>query len=98
MYVQGPVCVLVSVQAGRASPGGAGVWHCWNLSGGFSRIPSLLLCVCGDTALAQFAPDRLNQFSSVTESCPTLCDPMNRSMPGLPVYHQLPEPTQTHVH
>ena len=38
------------------------------------------------------------QFSSVTESCSTLCDPMNRSMPGLPVHHQLPESTQTHVH
>ena len=38
------------------------------------------------------------QFSSVTESCPTLCDPVNRSTPGLPVHHQLPESTQTHVH
>ena len=38
------------------------------------------------------------QFSSVVQSCPTLCDPMNRSMPGLPVHHQLPESTQTHVH
>ena len=38
------------------------------------------------------------QFSSVTQSCPTLCDPMNCSMPGLPVHHQLPESTQTHVH
>ena len=38
------------------------------------------------------------QFSSVTQSCPTLCKPMNRSMPGLPVHHQLPEFTQTHVH
>ena len=38
------------------------------------------------------------QFSSVTQSCPTLCDPMNRSMPGLPVHHQLPELTQTHFH
>ena len=37
------------------------------------------------------------QFSSVTQSCPTLCDPMNRSMPGLPVHHQPPESTQTHV-
>ena len=34
------------------------------------------------------------QLSSVTQSCPTLCDPMNRSMPGLPVHHQLPEFTQ----
>ena len=38
------------------------------------------------------------QFSSVTQSCPTLCDPMNHSMPGLPVHHQLLESTQTHVH
>ena len=38
------------------------------------------------------------QFISVTQSCPTLCDPMKRSMSGLPVYHQLLESTQTHVH
>ena len=38
------------------------------------------------------------QFSSVAQSCPTLCDPMNRSTPGLLVHHQLPEFTQTHVH
>ena len=38
------------------------------------------------------------QFSSVAQLCPTLCDPMNRSMPGLPVHHQLPKFTQTHVH
>ena len=38
------------------------------------------------------------QFSSVTQSCPTLCDPMNHSTPGLPVHHQLPEFTQIHVH
>ena len=39
-----------------------------------------------------------NQFSSVTQSCPTLCNPMNRSTPGLPVHRQLPELTQTHAH
>ena len=38
------------------------------------------------------------QFSSVAQSCPTLCDPTNRSTPGLPVHHQLPELTQTHAH
>ena len=38
------------------------------------------------------------QFSSVAQWCPTLCDPMDCSTPGLPVYHQLPEFTQTHVH
>ena len=40
----------------------------------------------GVSALAQFS-----QFSSVVQSCPTLCDPMNCSMPGLPVHHHLPE-------
>ena len=38
------------------------------------------------------------QFTSVTQSCLTPCNPTNRSMPGLPVHHQLPEFTQTHVH
>ena len=40
----------------------------------------------------------LYQFSSVSQSCPILCDTMNCSTPGLPVHHQLPESTQTHVH
>ena len=40
----------------------------------------------------------LYQFSSVTQSCPTLCNPVNHSTPGLPVHHHLPEFTQTHVH
>ena len=38
------------------------------------------------------------RFSSVAQSCPTLCDPMDRSTPGLPVHHQLPEFTQNHIH
>ena len=38
------------------------------------------------------------QFSSVAQSCQTLCDPMNCSTPGLPVHHRLPELAQTHVH
>ena len=53
--------------------------------------PLLLLCYC------QFSLS-LVQFSSVTQSCSTLCDSMNRSMSGLPAHHQLPEFTQTHVH
>ena len=39
-----------------------------------------------------------DQIRSVAQLCLTLCDPMNHSMPGLPVHHQLPEFTQTHVH
>ena len=43
-------------------------------------------------------PNNSVQFSSVTQSCATLCDPLNHSTPGLPVHHQLLEFTQTHVH
>ena len=43
-------------------------------------------------------PNFIFQFSSVAQSCPTLCNPMNHSTPGLPVHHQLPEFTQTHIH
>ena len=47
----------------------------------------------------QFIPSLLSvQFSSVAQSCPTICNTMNCSMPGPPVHHQLPEFTQTHVH
>ena len=48
--------------------------------------------------LGRKAMTNLVQFSSVAQSCPTLCNPMNCSTPGLPVHHQLPEFTQTHVH
>ena len=44
------------------------------------------------------SPEGTVQFSSVGQSCLTLCDPMNRSMPGLPIHHHLPESTQSHVH
>ena len=40
----------------------------------------------------------MTNLSSVAQSCPTLCDPMSCSTPGLPVHHQFPEPTQTHAH
>ena len=55
------------------------------ISGGFGTLPT-------DISFSSV------QFSSVSQSCLTLCDPMNRSMPGLPVHHQLLEFTQTHVH
>ena len=46
----------------------------------------------------RYTNDQSVQFSSIAQSCPTLCDPMNQSTPGLPVHHQLLEFTQTHVH
>ena len=44
------------------------------------------------------ASDPISQFNSVAQSCLTLCNPMNCSTPGLPIHHQLPEFTETHVH
>ena len=59
-------------------------------------------CVCAQSLSCVwfFATPRTCsfQFSSVAQSCPTLCDPMSCSTPGLPLHHQLPEFTQTHVH
>ena len=49
---------------------------------------------CPLTVRGQMADSNIIQFSSVAQSCPTLCDPMNYSTPGLPVHHQLPEFTQ----
>ena len=65
-----------------------------------------ILCAETEQECFQASEDFLNflagcgsvQLSSVAQSCPTLCDPMNRSTPGLPVHHQHPEFTQTHVH
>ena len=61
--------------------------------------PHILHWQVGSLPLSHLgSPSKSVQFSSVAQSCPTLCDPMNRSTPGLPVHHQLPEFTQTHVH
>ena len=57
-----------------------------------TKEPTFCLIQCGLVLL------KCIQFSSVTQLCPTLCDPMNCSTPGLPVHHQLPEFTEIHVH
>ena len=61
----------------------------------------MMLFCCGD--YCYFFSNLVNvlsslQLSVITQSCPTLCDPMNHSPPGFPVHHQLLEFTQTHVH
>ena len=64
------------------------------------KCPSLLLhsSVTFFPMWCQFTLHFRIQFISVAQSCLTLCNPINRSTPGLPVHHQLPEFTQTHVH
>ena len=55
-------------------------------------------CLDGSRMKLNSTEDSSSNSSSVAQSCLTLCDPMNRNMPGLSVHHQLPEFTQTHVH
>ena len=62
------------------------------------RIFSIGLCFCASSTPFLLLYICSVQFSSVAQSCPTHCNPMNCSMSGLPVHHQLPEFTQTHVH
>ena len=66
-----------------------------NKASGGDGIPVELLEILKDDAVKVL---HSVQFSSVTQSCLTLFDPMNRSTPGLPVHHQFPELTQTHIH
>ena len=86
----------------------SGPWSSWLVAGGTGTV----LCFVGSLAaslasthwmpVSPFSPQlwhqNVSQFSSVAQSCPTLCDPVNCSTPGLPVHHQFPEFTQTHVH
>ena len=69
-------------------------WFCLRL---LAKVTTLLT-FCVIHSFAFFFKHLSVQFSSVTQSCPTLCNPMNRSTPGLAVHHQLPESTETHVH
>ena len=62
------------------------------------RHTNILGCIGAVARMSLATSERCYQFSSATQSCPTPCDPMNRSTPGLPVHHQFPEFTQTHVH
>ena len=72
----------------------------------FQRLASNAIIYHFTCSLATYSTKKHNinnnaitvQFSSVTQLCPTLCDSMNRSTPGLPVHHQLPEFTQTHIY
>ena len=67
--------------------------------GGFNEERYLIIISSEERKLNQQRTSKLTvQFSSVAQSCLTFCDPMNHSTPGLPVHHQLPEFTQTHVH
>ena len=75
-------------------------YYTWNLCDLFMNFVALIFVFCPGFILNLFliSTGYSVQFSSVTQSCPTLCNPMNCSMPGLPVHHQLLKFTQTHTH
>ena len=73
-------------------------YHCSLLISALFGSPILIHSPCQISAFFQHLTSSSVQFSSVSQSCLTLCDPMNHSTPGLPVHHQLPEFSQTHVH
>ena len=76
-------------------------WNLLQITGltGKFDLPSLPKGeLCSSYSSRPHAPFSSVQFSSVAQSCPTVYNPMNRSTPGLPVHHQLPEFTQIHVH
>ena len=82
------LCYACSVTFKKRCP----VCNSGNCVNFFNNAKFNLFCICHIFCLCDI------QFSSVTQSCLTLCDPMNRSTPGLPVHHHLLEFTQTHVH
>ena len=88
------------LQACHASLSITNFWSLLRLMSIESVMPSNHLILCRPLLLLPsiFPSISSVQFSSVTQSCPTLRNPMNHSTPGLPVHHQLPEFTQTRVH
>ena len=72
-------------------------WISWSWPTTPSRTNTQKRCPFHHRGLKCKSRKSKDQIRSVTQSCPTLCDPMNHSMPGLPVHHQLLEFTQTHV-
>ena len=64
----------------------------------FPHISSIIMKISKPKIITMSKTEVVLQFSSVSQSCPTLCNPIDRSTSGLPVHHQLPESPQTHVH
>ena len=85
----------------QAKLGCEGVTYCASIWEGHVAASRPQPSLASESGSPRFRRQKLqfsHQIRSVAQSCPTLCDPMNRSTPGLPVHHQLPKFIQTHVH
>ena len=80
----------------QENPRDGGAW--WAAVYGVAQSRTRLKRLSSSSSNIKIRSPKMIQFRSVAQLCPTLCDPMNRSTPGFPVHHQLPEFTQTHVH
>ena len=102
-WLKKSLILMSNVDDGKATCLGTGT-HTkppFNFSFPGGSVSKKSACNAGDLGSipgSGISPREGNQFSSVAQSCPTLCDPMNCSTTGLPVHQQLPEFTQTHVH
>ena len=89
---------VISFKSIKISKKSNNIWA-WEISPELKKkkVKNSFLCIFQKINLDKCGIPTI-QFSSVAQTCPTLCNPMNHSTPGLPVHHQLPESTQTHVH
>ena len=82
----------------RAGVGGFTLFNTYTYQGWASNFANTSFSLLLTTTLPNMMSYPYFQLSTVIQSCPTLCDPMNHSLPGFPIIHQLPESIQTHVH
>ena len=94
-----PLHLFQTLQYGRKSSIKADIFRGRNLFSRIARVGKMreMSQYKNDNSKLVLTSICIVQFSSVSQSCLTICDPMNHSTPGLPVHHQLPLPTQTHV-
>ena len=102
-WLQSHTCVQVHLCMAQGTPAhewfSAGKEHCHPLQRTLGNVWRHVM-TGGEAAsgIQWLEAIRSDKIRSVAQSCPTLCNPMNRSTPGLPVHHQLPEFTQDHIH
>ena len=97
MHFKNPIWVITFSSSHSISPSSK-LFYISIITYFYYFMPSIYFCIVLCLLCISIIIRYIPNFSSVTQLCLTLCNPMNRSSPDLPVHHQLPEFTQTHVH